>query len=97
VCYRQGKLNAVLNKEQLAEALYQFGLGFNHARRFDDAKAALEKSLSIRETADSLAALGYVEDALDHKEAAMDLYQRALAIEPGHFMATENLRNLRRR
>jgi len=93
-CYIEGRMEPVLSRSQLRGAFYQFGLEFSKAGEFDKARSALMKSLEVEETADSVAALAYVEEALGHRMKAVTLYQKALAIQPEHFMAKANLKKL---
>lgn len=96
-CYLQGKLEEKLDKEQMREVHYQFGLEFSYHRRLKQSKEALVRCLSIRKTADALAALACVEDELGDSKAAKQLYRSALQLEPKHFVSVENLRNLLKR
>jgi tetratricopeptide (TPR) repeat protein len=94
VCYDEGRLQQALSEEQLSEAYYQFGLEFTNNGQFEKAKTALNKCIDIRESADGLASLGYVESSLGKETRAAELYSRALVLQPDHLTARENLRKL---
>ena len=94
VCYEKGRLQQTLNDEQLSEAFYQFGLEFINKGQLEKAKTAFSRCISIKESADGLASLGYVENSLGNETSAAELYRRALELQPDHFMARENLRKL---
>lgn len=96
-CYDNGRLQLALAGDQLSHAYYEFGLEFSQNRKFEKARCALKKSLEIQECSNSLAQLAYVEDNLGNVGDAIDLYRKVLSIEPNHFMASENLKNLLKR
>ncbi|MFN7835727.1 MAG: tetratricopeptide repeat protein [Burkholderiaceae bacterium] len=83
----QEKLNGA-NDPGLALTLYQLGLAHNSRLQTASARAALQRSLAIRskiaadplDTADSLFALGQVEENANQLAEAQDYYRRALAI-----------------
>jgi tetratricopeptide (TPR) repeat protein len=94
-CYLKGDLEFKLNPRDLYDAHYQFGLHYSEfGRDLQKAREAFAKCRMAKETASSLAALANVESALGRKKVAEELYRKALAIEPEHFIARENLRNM---
>jgi tetratricopeptide (TPR) repeat protein len=93
ICYFKKDLEYKLCAEDLYHAHLEFGRHFAMRGDLQKAKAALTKCRTIRETADALAMLAYVEMALGRK-VADELYRKALELDPEHFMARENLRNL---
>ena len=95
-CYANNRIESELSREQARVAFKGFGLEFSRLGQFEKAKTALMQSLQIGETAGRLASLAYVEDYLGNRSAAIELYLRALAIDPNHFMSNENLKTLRK-
>jgi tetratricopeptide (TPR) repeat protein len=62
--------------------------------RFADAIRACERALVFGDSADTLAELAGAHSMLGHRSEAEAFYRRALAIDPGHFIATNNLKRL---
>lgn len=94
-CYHRG-LPAFFSPEDLAEIHYEFGLEYLRRKQFGRSKESLLQARQILESADIIAALAYVEDALGHAEPAVAYYRHALELDPSHFMSQENLKNLQR-
>jgi tetratricopeptide (TPR) repeat protein len=94
ICYENGKLEAALNREDLHEAHDSFGDAFSYHEQYEKAKIAFQKAIEIKESADCLAGLGYVEHLLGNTIEAVKSYNRALQLDSSHFIARENLKNL---
>ncbi len=92
-CYQRG-LPAYFTPEDVAEIHYQFGLEYCGREQFSRSIESLTRARRIAETADVMAALGHAEGQLGNREIAIAHYRRALEIDPSHFMASQNLRNL---
>lgn len=92
-CYL-APLPASLSRTQLQSLHAQFAIEYRDHHRFADAIRAGERALEFGESADVLAELAYVHSKLGYPIDAAALYRRALAVEPNHFMATENLKLL---
>jgi tetratricopeptide (TPR) repeat protein len=83
-----------LSGDQLLALHSQFAMEYRDHQRFLDAIRAGEKALELGASADVLAELAYVHSELGHLFEAAGLYRRALALDPEHFIATENLNQL---
>lgn len=92
-CYLGG-LPEFFLPEDVAEVHYQFGLDYTQRQQYVLGVEALRRARQILESADILASLGYAEDLSGNREVARGQYRRALEIEPGHFIAGMNLRQL---
>jgi tetratricopeptide (TPR) repeat protein len=92
-CYL-GALPSSLLSAQLRELHEQFAIEYRDRHRFAEAISACERALAFGDSADTLALLAYIHGELDHRTEAEALYRRALAIEPNHFIATNNLKRL---
>jgi tetratricopeptide (TPR) repeat protein len=92
-CYLSA-LPTSLPPDQLQSLHAEFAIEYRDRHRFPDAIRAGERALEFGTSADILAELAYVHSELGQQSEAAALYRRALAIEPNHFMATENLKRL---
>ncbi len=92
-CYLH-RLPSYFTPQDLAEIHYQFGLEYRDRQQFDRCVESLTEARGISETADIVAALAAAQDDLGCGELAVDLYRRALELDPSHFMARENLKCL---
>lgn len=90
-CYRRG-LPSFFTPEDLAEIHYQFGLEYYHSKRYACCAESLAQARNLKETADIVATLASLEEALGHRDLAIAHYRRALEIDPRHFMSQHNLR-----
>jgi tetratricopeptide (TPR) repeat protein len=91
-CYLAA-LPSSLSPAQLQSLHAQFAIEYRDHHRFANAVRAGERALEFGQSADVLAELAYVHSELGLPTDASALYRRALAIEPNHFMATENLKS----
>jgi tetratricopeptide (TPR) repeat protein len=89
-CYRRG-LPAFFTAQDLAEIHYQFGLEYRDLKQFSKSMEALSKARGLGETANIVAEIANAERALGNRDKAIDLYRRALELEPDHVMARQNL------
>jgi len=89
-CYL-GTLPSSLSSAQLRELHEQFAMEYRDRGRFAEAISACERALKFGDSADTLALLAYIHGRLDHHTEEEALYRRALAIDPNHFIATNNL------
>ena len=78
----------------IASIHYEFGIEYGNAGDHERQIESLRKAQNIEETADILAMLAVAENACGRREKARLLYRKALLLEPEHFMARENLKNL---
>ena len=85
---------ASLPPDQLQALHAQFAIEYRDHQRFPDAIRSGERALEFGASVNILAELAYAHSELGQQPEAADLYRQALAIEPGHFMATENLKRL---
>ncbi len=92
-CYLEG-LPTILPPHQLQSLHEQFAIEYRDWEMFNYAIRAGERALELGETADVLAGLAYAHSKLGHHFETVALYRSALAIDPNHFMATENLKRL---
>jgi tetratricopeptide (TPR) repeat protein len=92
-CYHAA-LPPFLSHDQLQALHAEFAIEYCNFERFDDAIAAGQRALELGLSADNLAMLAYTHSQLGRQSEAAALYQRALAIEPDHFISTENLKRL---
>jgi tetratricopeptide (TPR) repeat protein len=92
-CYLRG-LPAFFTPQDAAEIHYQFGLEYRDHGQLEQSVESLTQARRISETADIVAALAHTEDKRGHRELAITLYQRALEIDPTHFMSQQNLQRL---
>lgn len=92
-CYRT-TLPTFFDAEDFLKIHYQFGLEYANRQEYHSSYKALTQARAIRETGDIMASPGYAQSHLGQLNSAKASYQRALEIDPGHFMARENLKNL---
>lgn len=93
-CYVAGLLPASLSPAVLQAVHLDFAREYRDLQRFADAIQAGERALEFGPSADVLAELAYVHNEQGGRATAAALYRRALALDPSHFMATENLKQL---
>ena len=92
-CYLLG-LPKFFTSDDQAEIHFQFGVEYSHRENYDSSVRSLTEALSLSETADIYAHLGYSLGYLGDNEAAVAHYEKAPQIDPTHFMSTENLKNI---
>ena len=92
-CYLSA-LPASLTPSRARELHEKFAIEYRDLRRFPDAIRACEHALELGESADTLAELACAHGELEHRADAETLYRRALALDPDHFIATNNLNRL---
>jgi tetratricopeptide (TPR) repeat protein len=91
-CYQKGLLSKY-REDELHEIHTQFGLDYRMAGQMGEAELAFRRALKIKVTADSLSNLALAISGSD-REQARKLYLMALDLEPNHFMALSNLKQL---
>ena len=92
-CYHCG-LPSFFTPLDVAEIHYQFGLEYTHYGQFTRSIQALTQASHTTETADVVAALGYAEDQLGHRDTAVAHYQRALKLDTAHLMSLNTLEKI---
>jgi len=92
-CYWHG-LPSYLTSQDLAEIHYQFGLEYRDRQLFERSVECLTEGRRLSETADVVAALALSQSALGRDAIAAALYRRALELDPSHFIARENLKQI---
>lgn len=90
-CIRQG-LPEYFTEQDRSEVHYQIALEYSCFS--EDWRTALEYLSKTLETPKSLAAMGNCHSRSGDKTKAAECYRRALKIDPTHFIASENLKNL---
>ena len=93
-CY-VGGLPTFFSANDLAEIHFQFGLDYNERGNYARARESIARARQTSETANILAALANAEDSLGHRDSAIAHYERALELEPEHFISRANLTKLR--
>ena len=91
-CYKKG-IFGDLNQHELAEVHYQFGLEYREVGRMSDSVDALHRGLRCKQTSDMLAAIAISYGELGEHTLEQEFYRQALALDPSHFVASENLKN----
>ena len=86
-----------LSPSDLRELHYQFALGCRDHGDHHRSIECLEAALRFGESAGIRSALGYAYSELGLPERAKEEYRRALALDPEHFIARENLNHLTNR
>ena len=94
-CYERG-MPQFFTPLDLAGIHYEFGLEYRDRKQFARSVESLKQALRISETPDILAALASSQSKLGHTELAIGYYQRALEIDPTHFVSWNNLQKLQR-
>lgn len=92
-CYEREAFRT-LKAEDRAEVHYQMGLEFASLEDYQKSIAALERALELTRTPNILATLALNYQRTGKVAQAKRLYSEALELEPNHFMATENLKNI---
>ena len=87
------------NEPQEARALIQNALGFSLAAQKDFSTAIRHYKLALQAKADypvALNNLAFAEERLRNRDAACELYQKVLTLEPNNATAKKRLRRLER-
>jgi tetratricopeptide (TPR) repeat protein len=90
--YQKAIQYGISETKQLAEAHYRLGLSFSQLNKFPEAKASIEKALSIQPHAPNiLNSYGTVLVKLGKIPAGIQAYEKALALQPDYSQARFNL------
>jgi tetratricopeptide (TPR) repeat protein len=89
-CYDKGVFGG-LNSSDIAEVHYQMGLVLSSLSEHVASIRCFEQALHYRPNADTEASLALSYSRIGQIDDAKHHYQRALDLDPGHFMARENL------
>jgi tetratricopeptide (TPR) repeat protein len=81
---------AIALANNYAEAHYGLALALQKLSLFDQAEAAYRRSLELKPMAEAASSLGTVYQAQGKPDLAIDLYRRALAIDPNYAEAHYN-------
>jgi tetratricopeptide (TPR) repeat protein len=91
-CYKNG-IFGDLNCDDIAEIHYQFGLEYRETGRASDSVDALHRGLQLKQTADMLVAIAISYNEMKESNLEHEFYRQALALDPSHLVARENLKN----
>ncbi len=94
-CYKKGSFGG-MGIDILAEIHYEFGLVYGEFEHFSESVDALHRGLRLKQTPDMLAAIAFSYGRMGDHKLEREFYQQALALDPTHFMASENLKNMDR-
>ena len=90
--YQKAIATGFSNKVWLAEAHHKLGLSWAAQSQFDKAKAEILRSLTIRPNIpEVLNNLGAVHMKLGERDAALNVFERAVTLRPNYAMARYNL------
>ena len=93
-CYKKGNFKG-WKVDKLAELHEQFGQEYQKLGCFSESIDALQSGLRIKKTADLLNALALTYSEMGEYELERKCYLQALELEPNHFAARVNLKNMK--
>lgn len=90
--YQAAVTQGLMSQQRLAEAYHKLGLSFRGQGRLQQARHALEQSLTIQPNRpDVMNNLGTILDRLGEKENALTLFRKAVSLQPDYPVARYNL------